>query len=115
MTTFPLRVTAALLALLSTAAIAQRATVTPMTPDVVAKYDPVLPEADYVKRVVMVPMRDRTKLYTVIVMKKGAANAPILLPYYLFSSWCGVVMLGQALSGDAQLIRLIVHLGTAAF
>jgi putative CocE/NonD family hydrolase len=79
MTTFPLRVTAALLALLSTAAIAQRATVTPMTPDVVAKYDPVLPEADYVKRVVMVPMRDRTKLYTVIVMKKGAANAPILL------------------------------------
>ena len=31
--------------------------VTPMTPDVVAKYEPVLPEADYVKRVAMVPMR----------------------------------------------------------
>ncbi|HET6846914.1 MAG TPA: HDIG domain-containing protein [Anaerolineales bacterium] len=26
----------------------------------------------------------------------GQANAQILLPYYLFSSWCGVVMLGQA-------------------
>src|SRR6476660_8092701 len=53
--------------------------VTPMTPDVVAKYEPVLPEADYVKRVAMVPMRDGTKLYTVIVMKKGTRNGPILL------------------------------------
>ena len=50
-----------------------------MTPDVVAKYDPVLPEADYIKRDAMVPMRDGTKLYTVIVMKKGTTNGPILL------------------------------------
>src|SRR5438046_6882267 len=50
-----------------------------MTPDVVAKYDPVLAEADYVKRVAMVPMRDGTKLYTVIIMKKGTRNGPILL------------------------------------
>jgi putative CocE/NonD family hydrolase len=70
---------AALLLPLATLAAAPPATVTPMTPDVVAKYDPVLPEADYIKRVVMVPMRDGVKLYTVIVMKKGAANAPILL------------------------------------
>ncbi len=34
---------------------------------------------DYVKREVMVPMRDGTKLYTVIVIPKGATNAPILL------------------------------------
>ena len=27
----------------------------------------------------MVPMRDGTKLYTVIVMKKGTTNGPILL------------------------------------
>src|SRR4051794_21180941 len=53
--------------------------VTPMTPDVVASYNPVLPEADYIKRVAMVPMRDGVKLYTVIVMKKGTANGPILL------------------------------------
>ena len=50
-----------------------------MTPDVVASYNPVLPEADYIKRVAMVPMRDGVKLYTVIVMKKGTANGPILL------------------------------------
>lgn len=53
--------------------------VTPMTPDVVATYDSIRPEADYVKRVVMIPMRDGVKLYTVIVMKKGTAAAPILL------------------------------------
>jgi uncharacterized protein len=34
---------------------------------------------DYVKRVEMVPMRDGVKLYTVIVVPKGAHNAPILL------------------------------------
>src|SRR6516225_6549317 len=55
------------------------APVTPMTPDVVASYDRVRPDADYIRRVVMVPMRDGVKLYTVIVMKKGTAHAPILL------------------------------------
>jgi uncharacterized protein len=34
---------------------------------------------DYVKRVEMIPMRDGVKLYTVIVVPKGAAHAPILL------------------------------------
>jgi uncharacterized protein len=77
MTKLAFRLTALLLPLLAVAAAPPP--VTPMTPDVVAKYDPVLPEADYVKRVAMVPMRDGTKLYTVIIMKKGTANAPILL------------------------------------
>jgi uncharacterized protein len=35
--------------------------------------------SDFEKRVVMVPMRDGTNLYTVIVVPKGAKNAPILL------------------------------------
>src|SRR5271155_321102 len=34
---------------------------------------------DYVKREVMIPMRDGVKLYTVIVLPKGAKDAPILL------------------------------------
>lgn len=34
---------------------------------------------DFIKREVMIPMRDGVKLYTVIVMPKGATNAPILL------------------------------------
>ncbi|MBO1273431.1 CocE/NonD family hydrolase [Shewanella sp. 4t3-1-2LB] len=54
-------------------------TVTPMTPDGVASYDKIRPQADFIKRVEMIPMRDGTKLYTVILMKKGTKNAPILL------------------------------------
>ena len=50
-----------------------------MTPDVVASYDPIRADADFIKRVVMIPMRDGVKLYTVIFMKKGTRDAPILL------------------------------------
>ena len=53
--------------------------VTPMTPDVIDKYEQTLPSADFIRRDAMVPMRDGTKLYTVMVMKKGAAKGPILL------------------------------------
>jgi putative CocE/NonD family hydrolase len=34
---------------------------------------------DYIKRDVMIPMRDGVKLHTVIVLPKGAKNAPMLL------------------------------------
>lgn len=53
--------------------------VTPMTPDVVERYEQTLPSADYVRREVMVPMRDGVKLFTVVMMKKGTTKAPILL------------------------------------
>ena len=60
-----------------------------MTPDVVEKYDQTLSSADYVRREVMIPMRDGVKLFTVVVMKKGVTKAPILLsrtPYNASSS-----------------------------
>jgi len=48
--------------------------------DIPAKFvPPAAPAADYDKRVVMVPMRDGVKLYTVIVVAKGAKDAPIVL------------------------------------
>ena len=70
-----------LVALSFTSAIAQEA---PMWPpngnDVPAKFTPpVDANADYIKREVMIPMRDGVKLYTVIVIPKGATNAPIVL------------------------------------
>ena len=63
----------------ATAAVQTPARVTPMTADVVEKYDQILPSADYVRREVMVPMRDGVKLFTVVLMKKGVTRAPILL------------------------------------
>ncbi|MDQ2892276.1 MAG: CocE/NonD family hydrolase [Pseudomonadota bacterium] len=47
--------------------------------DIPAKFTPPTAANDYVKREVMIPMRDGTKLYTVIVIPKDATNAPIVL------------------------------------
>lgn len=47
--------------------------------DIPGKFTPPEDARDYVKREVMIPMRDGTKLYTVIVFPKGTTNAPIVL------------------------------------
>jgi len=51
----------------------------PLTPDIDGHFSVSRDAADYVKRVEMIPMRDGVRLYTVIVVPKGARNAPILL------------------------------------
>lgn len=61
---------------LAAPALAQTA---PAGGDVPPSYQVPKAGYDYDKRVVMVPMRDGTKLYTVIVVPKGAKNAPIVL------------------------------------
>ncbi len=43
------------------------------------KFVPVTDSFDYVKRDVMIPMRDGVRLHTVIIVPKGAKGAPILL------------------------------------
>ena len=48
-------------------------------PDVPGKFTAPTASYDYIKRDVMIPMRDGVKLYTVIVIPKGAKNAPIIL------------------------------------
>lgn len=56
---------------------AQQATSLPSeTPE---NFKPVTDSFDYTKRDVMIPMRDGVKLHTVIMIPKGAKNAPILL------------------------------------
>ncbi len=51
----------------------------PLTPDIPPKYTAPTASYDYVKREVMIPMRDGVKLHTVIVIPKGARNAPMIL------------------------------------
>jgi putative CocE/NonD family hydrolase len=43
------------------------------------KFEPLTASFDYTRRDVMIPMRDGVKLHTVILVPKGARNAPILL------------------------------------
>ena len=51
----------------------------PLTPDIPAKFTAPTDHFNYIKREVMIPMRDGVKLHTVIVIPKGAKHAPILL------------------------------------
>jgi putative CocE/NonD family hydrolase len=57
----------------------------PLTPDIPKTFEAPTSAYDYVKRDVMIPMRDGVKLHTVIVVPKSARRAPILLtrtPYH---------------------------------
>src|SRR5689334_16865193 len=46
--------------------------------DIPAKFTAPVDEYDYIRREAMIPMRDGVRLYTVILVPKGAKNAPIL-------------------------------------
>ncbi len=47
--------------------------------DIPGTLPPAAPDFDFVKRDVMIPMRDGVGLHTVILLPKGLSNAPILL------------------------------------
>src|SRR5882762_11829585 len=44
-----------------------------------ARFQPLTDSFNYVKRDVMIPMRDGVKLHTVVLVPKGANRAPMLL------------------------------------
>ena len=57
----------------------------PLKPDIPGAFTQAGPAFDYEKREVMIPMRDGVKLFTVLVIPKGARNAPMILtrtPYH---------------------------------
>src|SRR4051794_36057524 len=72
-------VLAAAAALLALAAPAFAQAPPPITPDIPTHFEKPTAQTNWVKRTAMIPMRDGTQLYTVIVMMKGTKDAPILL------------------------------------
>jgi putative CocE/NonD family hydrolase len=81
-----------------------------------AKLVPVSSSFDYEKREVMIPMRDGVKLHTVIVVPKGAKNAPILLTRTPYSatgqtSHAASAHLGPILNGYDNVTDVIVEDG----
>lgn len=63
----------------STAPVLAEPPIASLPSDTPAKFTPNTESFDYVKREVMIPMRDGVKLKTFIVIPKGAAKAPMLL------------------------------------
>ena len=83
------------------------------TPD---KFEPITDSFDYVRREVMIPMRDGVKLHTVILVPKGARNAPILLtrtPYdaNALTSHAQSSHLGPILEGYDNAVEVILEGG----
>src|SRR6059058_3541921 len=68
-----------LAAILLIGAAVIQAQISPLTPDIPPKFEAPMGSFDYVKREVMIPMRDGVKLHTVIIVPKDARHAPILL------------------------------------
>jgi putative CocE/NonD family hydrolase len=64
--------------LLSLSSVASAQT-PPLTPDIPPKFTTPKNGYDYERREVMIPMRDGVKLFTVIVVPKGAKGAPMIL------------------------------------
>ena len=69
--------------------------VTPMTPEMNPTYSYTRPDADYVRKEVMIPMRDGVKLFTVIAMHKGVTNAPILLTRTVYNAGKATARMGS--------------------
>jgi hypothetical protein len=84
--------------------------------DTPAQFVPVTSSFDYLKRDVMIPMRDGVKLHTVIIVPKGAKGAPILLtrtPYNAtaLTSHASSAHLGPILQGYDNATDVIVEGG----
>ena len=81
-----------------------------------AKFEPFTESFDYIKRDVMIPMRDGVKLHTVIVVPKSAKGAPILLtrtPYdaAAFTSSAESSHIGPVLNGHDNFADVTVEGG----
>jgi putative CocE/NonD family hydrolase len=81
-----------------------------------AQLEPVTDSFDYTRREVMIAMRDGTKLHTVILIPKGAKNAPILLtrtPYNAteLTSHSYSSHLGPSLNGYDNALEVILEGG----
>jgi putative CocE/NonD family hydrolase len=109
------------LALLVNAAAAQTkprqpAAIADVPSETPAQFKPTNEGFDYVKNDVMISMRDGVKLHTVIIVPKGAKDAPILLtrtPYDAsrLTSHAESAHLGQILRGYDNALEVIVEGG----
>jgi putative CocE/NonD family hydrolase len=116
-----LRTTGRALVLLGVFAISASAQVRPTRLDTLVSESPTKLQPsrfgfDYLRREVMIPMRDGTKLHTVILVPNGAANAPILLtrtPYdaSALTTHAQSAHLGPTLNGYDNAAEMVVDAG----
>jgi putative CocE/NonD family hydrolase len=102
--------------LLSPQRAAAQATSSGLPSETPSKLEPVTTGFDYIRREVMIPMRDGVRLHTVILAPKGAKGAPILLtrtPYDADAqtNQAASAHLGPTLNGYDNATEVIVEGG----
>jgi predicted acyl esterase len=119
----PAAIAAIVLTVLAASAAAQSNSASPAWPaypnypsETPANLAPATENFDYARREAMIPMRDGVKLYAVILVPKGAKNAPILLtrtPYSArgLTSHAASSHLGPILQGYDNATDVIVEGG----
>jgi uncharacterized protein len=110
-----------LIALLGKEALAQSPSDAPagaaaLPSEIPEKFEPRNETFDYVKREVMIPMRDGVKLHTILLIPKGAKNAPLLLtrtPYDAnkLTNHADSAHLGPVLNGYDNPLEVIIEGG----
>ena len=106
-----------ILVFLLTAGLAAQAPTTPTLPsEMPTEFKVVMESWDYLRRVEMIPMRDGTRLHTIILIPKAAKHAPILLtrtPYNAveLTGHAHSAHLGPILQGYDNVTDLIVEGG----
>jgi len=80
------------------------------------KFEPVTDTFDYVKRDLMIPMRDGVKLHTIVLVPKGARDTPILLtrtPYNAndLTGYAHSAHLAPMLAGYDNALEVIIEGG----
>ncbi len=103
-------------ALSASAQTEQRGTHESLPSEVPAHLEPATGNFDYVRREVMIPMRDGVKLNTIILIPKGAKNAPMLLtrtPYNAIAqtTHADSPRLAEVLNGYDNAMEVIIEDG----
>src|SRR5213594_2695328 len=106
----------AALVLMSPSLLSPRSNAQTLPSETPQTFTPTNEEFDYVRRDVMIPMRDGVKLHTVILVPKGAKKAPILLtrtPYNAteLTSHAASSHLGPILNGYDNAVEVIIEGG----
>ncbi|HEV7768860.1 MAG TPA: CocE/NonD family hydrolase [Thermoanaerobaculia bacterium] len=96
--------------------VAQRSAKPTLPSEIPAKFEPTYDGFDHVRREAKIPMRDGVKLHTVILVPKGAKNAPMLLtrtPYDAdgLTTHANSSQLGPNLAGYDNAMDVIVEGG----
>jgi putative CocE/NonD family hydrolase len=87
----------------------------PVGGDIPADFEPVAAQAEFERRILMIPMRDGVKLKTVLMLPSGVQDAPIILDRTPYNAERYATMGGRSPSVDAHMLPFHGDLAKAGY